>query len=162
MRIHTLLGLSLAASLSFACGGDDDDNDDGGDNTAADASTNNNDEADASAGAIPCDEVTQECCLSGEGGQSCIALEEPSACGGTVFGCDGPEDCNMESGETCCGMGDGAHCEMVAECVQVVCHEDTDCGEEGAKCCQVGNDMVSRCLAEEALPPSGNCPGGGQ
>jgi hypothetical protein len=154
MRSHWLgLALVVIAALAAACGKNGGSAPDA-DPTVPDADTTAPDAGETvgiPCGAATCDEATQECCVDGNGGQTCVAT---GTCEGTAFGCDGPEDCT-EGGEICCGMGEGAHCAPVTECAQAVCHVDEDCPAEGAKCCTVGGDQVSRCLLVAM------CPGGG-
>lgn len=93
--------------------------------------------------------ATQECCLTGGGGGTCVAQ---GTCSGAAFACDGPEDCGAN--EVCCygnqgggGMG-GSECKPTAQCQINACHLDADCGGATAKCCPVANTPYKVCLAQ--------------
>jgi hypothetical protein len=148
----SVLGLVLVAIVAVGCGGKNDGSGDPDASTTTDSDETSPD-ADVQegimCGAAICDEATQECCVDDQGGQACAAIGE---CTGTVFGCDGPEDCPVE-GEICCGMGEGAHCQAANTCLaDVVCHVDDDCPTEGDKCCPVTNTLFNRCLRVAMCP----------
>jgi hypothetical protein len=154
--------LALVTSIALACGGDDDggDSGDNGDDTSgADAGDTNQPDASGSTSdagpteGIPCgddtcDETAEECCVDGEGGQTCV---DTDTCEGTTVGCDGPEDCTVD-GEICCGEGDGAQCVAAVECNNEICQTNEDCPDEARpECCALGQSPIKECLAE--------CPG---
>ena len=84
-----------------------------------------------------CTADVEECCVQMMGMTTefnCIPAGDPCN-GGTVTGCDGPEDCG---GGHCCGAptgGAGSQCSTdPCEAVEL-CHAPTDCSEAGANCC---------------------------
>jgi hypothetical protein len=155
----------LIAFLGFIACGDDG----GGGGTHDDASTNSDGTqgtsdgattdspggtADAGVGASCGTSVctsTEECCVSGGGGGTCVAK---GTCSGVAFVCDGPEDCS--STEVCCygneggggaGMG-GSECKPTNQCQINACHADADCSGVTSKCCAIANTPYNVCLAQ--------------
>jgi hypothetical protein len=134
--------------------GTDDSNDSGAIDAAVDAPPNM---PDAGVGAV-CGMTTctptQECCLGGGSGATCVTQ---NTCSGVAFGCDGPEDCG--STEVCCygsqGSGSagtgGSECQAATSCQSNACHVDMDCSGQTSKCCTIGSTQYKVCLAQ--CPP---------
>lgn len=95
---------------------------------------------------------TQECCVGGGGGSTCVDM---GTCTTVTFDCDGPEDCGTN--EVCCfgnggggGAAGGAECKPANQCQNNACHTAGDCTGTANMCCPLAQTGYSICLA--------NCP----
>jgi hypothetical protein len=103
--------------------------------------------------ALTCSGVDSACCRGG-GPDHCTDPMTP-VCGGSLFECDGPEDCSTAASDVCCFSGTGSGPGSIASrCTarlgyttgELMCHSLSDCPAGYVNCCiAVPNTSYGRC-----------------